>query len=184
MLEIYKTNISSLPATYFNECNMLSAPFLDYNKLISIPNLTQISHNLQKLYISHNQVSDISILYENPFPRLEQSSLSNNRIRTFPYPKWGWPRMVSLNLNDNLIISMTHELFSKARTHLTFSADNNPWNCGKGLCWLEQCTLDSGLYSLYQCGRTRCILPKVGLVCASPPAWMSLEIALTGKTKT
>ena len=165
---------------------MLFALFLDYNKLISIPNITQISHTLQKLRMNNNQVSDISMLHENPFPRLEHLLLSNNRIQSFPYPKWGWPRLFTLILDDNFIISLTHELFSKGRKPLTFSALNNLWNCGQDLCWLAQCTLDTSyeLSSHYRCGKNRWMLYRTGLVCASPPAWMGLEIALAGNTQT
>ena len=181
-LFISKTNVSNLPVNYFNKCNKLSKLNLPGNKFRSIPNITQLSYILQILDISDNIVSDISMLYQTPYPQLDILYLQNNHIAHFPYPIWGWPRLVSVYIYGNRIHSLTHELFSKAARLLWFYANDNPWNCSHDLCWLAHCVLNTAdeHFKYYQCGRTRWELSKTGLVCSSPPGWKGREIALTG----
>ena len=184
-LVLYKNNITSLPANYFEGCIRLSYLSLGYNGFRSIPDITGISDTLQDLDIRNNLLSDISMLYLVKFPRLSQLTLANNRIVSFPYPKLRWTRLRALDLRDNFLDSMTHQWFYNAAIPRSVEANGNPWNCSQDLCWLKSCSLvTSSDPPYYQCGTNGLwSLPRGCLKCASPLEWKGMDITVTGKKK-
>ena len=150
VLELYRNNISDLPTDYFDGCNMLQRLSLGNNLFTAIPNLTKISHTLVNLYMDDNRLSDI---YEANFSRLELLDLVNNCIDSFPYPKWTWPLLRTLHLQENRMPAITPEWFWNAIEPLTLLANNNPWKCNRNLCWLNNCSLGNDLgMTHYKCG--------------------------------
>ena len=163
-----RNNLSYLPKTMLSGCKVLMTLNLSTNNFKSIPNITDVSDSLRYFYMHSNRVADVSALYEAPFPLLDTLHLSSNKITYFPYHPSGWPRLSYLDLSHNRIRSISSNFFWSA-VSLIFTADYNPWHCGKDLCWIKHCNM-SYTYRVYRCGGTGTWLLEDGeILCASPP---------------
>ena len=75
--------------------------------------------------------------------------------------------------------SITPEWFWNAIEPLTLVAYDNPLDCNRNLCWLDNCSLAKDLGMIHhKCGYW--VLPLPGLECASPLKWKGQQIATTG----
>ena len=108
-LDLSRNDISELPLDYFYGCNMLTRISLGNNIFAAIPNLTKVCGNLEFFFMNDNRLSNIDMLYQTQFPRLKLLNLDNNDIDFFPYPKWRWPRLSTLHLQENRIKSFMPE---------------------------------------------------------------------------
>ena len=105
---IEKSNIVSIPATYFADCRQLADFYLTHSKLQSFPNLTNIKETLTVLTLSNNNIKRVDLIYSVIFFRLEFLDLEHNWIHHFDHQMLSMPSLRYVRLSFNLVTELSH----------------------------------------------------------------------------
>ena len=135
-LRIIKSNIVSIPATYFSDCRQLYSFALTHSKLRSFPNLSDVKETLTLLKLSNNYIKNVDLIYGVLFVQLKFLYLDHNRIHHLDLQMLSMPELQDANLTSNLITEMAHpKILALNRTSghgtacISLEMNDNPWGC-------------------------------------------------------
>ena len=136
-LSITKSNIVSIPATHFADCQHLASFSLTHSKLRSFPNLSDVKETLVLLRLSNNYIRHLDLIYGVLFFQLQFLDLDHNWIHHFDLQMLKMPNLIHANLNSNLITELAHpKLLALNRTSgrherscISLEINENPWSC-------------------------------------------------------
>ena len=83
-LDLQLNEIETLPIDYFRGCENLEEIHISYNRLATLPSLSDPASSLRVLLATHNRLVDIGALDEQPFPQLFLMSFEHNQIESVP----------------------------------------------------------------------------------------------------
>ena len=136
-LSITKSNIVSIPATYFSNCRQLTDFILTHSKLRSFPNLSDVKETLALLRLSNNHIRHVDLIYGVLFFQLRYLYLDHNWIHHFALEILNMPNLIHLNLTSNLITELAHPRVlalnptsnRQGRYCISLEINENPWTC-------------------------------------------------------
>ena len=107
-LNITKSNIVSIPATYFSNCRQLIDFSLTHSKLQSFPNMSDVKETLGLLSLSNNYIRHVDLIYGMLFFQLIYQYLDHNWIQQFALQMIKMPNLIHAILTSNLITELVH----------------------------------------------------------------------------
>ena len=136
-LSITKSNIVSIPATYFSDCQQLAYFYLTHSKLRSFPNLSDVKETLTLLRLSNNYIRHVDPIYGVLFFQLRYLYLDHNWIHHFDLQILNLPNLIHANLTSNLITELAHPKVlalnrpsgQRDRYCISLEINENPWTC-------------------------------------------------------
>ena len=104
-LHLSSNYLKAIPADYFCGFIRLSSTYLDYNKLLAVPNITPLKATLAHLELGRNPITSFEPFLTNTiFPILRFLIAYNNRITylTRDMIRY-WPKLINSNLRNSLL---------------------------------------------------------------------------------
>ena len=140
ILSVTNANLNSLPDTYFSGCHKLKQLILNFNRLTTLPDLSDISDTLDEIHLNGNDLIDVRSLQDLAFPNLRYINLAYNKINQLNIRLFILPRLHEMDISHNLLQGLDHpELLaveSLRENRVILNLVGNPWNCDRNLSWV------------------------------------------------
>ena len=129
---------------YFISCKRIEIFRMDHGTLKSTPSgLNHIANSVVELHFRYNSITSMTSMKRVKFVKLRKLHLYSNSITHLHPEAFIAPRLQSLNLVHNALLSMTdvtqRTWGSSLRSYdyLSITLFGNPWHCNESLTWMQ-----------------------------------------------
>ena len=166
-LYLFKNLITTIPKDYFRACHEMVIFDIAFNNLLSLSEMSHMSHFLRDLNLSYNRLRDLDVLTRSNWLNLRILSVSHNDISEIQDDLI--TKMSSLQsffIDHNKLQSLPDfRRFVSSWNDLVINVEGNPWYCDQTLDWVRH---GIGRANVMKFGKLL-IVDVTGMICRGPP---------------
>ena len=166
-LYLFQNLITTIPKDYFRACHEMVIFDIAFNNLLSLPEMSHMSHSLRDLNLSYNRLRDLDVLTRSNWLNLRILSVSHNDISEIQDDLI--TKMSSLQsffIAHNKLQSLPDfRRFVSSWNDLVIDVEGNPWYCDQTLDWVRH---GIGRANVMKFGKLL-IVDVTGMICRGPP---------------